>query len=289
MKIFVLGGTGSIGSAVVQTLLERNHQVFALGRTSAARKSLEQAGATPVKGDLENPADWIDVCNNVDGIVHAAAVWGDQMGSIDSLVVEAILSQLQSDDTTKTFVYTGGCWLYGETGDSVATENSPFKPLASFAWSIPTIQSVLTATHVKGIVIHPAMVYDRNGGVFDHIFADAKNLGYVRVVHGENVRWPLIHRMDLAQLYALLLEQGERGDVYNAVTNHGVTIGSITRAIASRLGIEKDPVIVETQAAIGEIASYAEGYALDQQMSGEKARSKLGWQPRYEDLFAEIS
>ena len=69
MKIFVLGGTGSIGSAIVQTLLERNHQVFALGRTSAARNSLEQAGATPVKGDLENPADWIDVCNNVDGIV----------------------------------------------------------------------------------------------------------------------------------------------------------------------------------------------------------------------------
>ena len=133
------------------------------------------------------------------------------------------------------------------------------------------------------------MVYDRNVGVFDHIFDDAKNLGYVRVIHGENVRWPLIHRMDLAQVYALLLEQGKRGDVYNAATNHGVTIGSVTRAIASRLGIEKDPVIVDTEAAKGEIAIYTEGYAIDQQMSGEKARSEPGWQPRYEDLFAEIS
>ena len=36
--------------------------------------------------------------------------------------------------------------------------------------------------------------------------------------------------MDLAQLYALMLEQGKQGDVYNAAVIHGVPIGMITRA-----------------------------------------------------------
>ena len=289
MKILVLGGTGSIGGAVVQVLQDRNHEVFALGRTAEACKLLQQAGATPVKGDLKDPAHWIDTCDDVDGIVHAAAVWGDQMGSVDRQTVEAILSRLQSGGKPKAFVYTGGCWMYGETGDLVATEDTPFNPLASFAWAVPTIQSVLTATDIRGMVIHPAMVYERDGGVFERVFEDAKNLGYVRVVGSENVRWPLVHRLDLAQAYALMLEQGEHGDVYNIATNHGVSIGALTRAIANRLGIESDPVLYDTKKAMTEIGSWAEGYALDQQMSGAKARSVLGWRPKYEDVFTEIS
>lgn len=289
MKLLILGGTGSIGAAIVQVLQNRDHEVLALGRTPEACALLRRAGATPVKGDLKNPTKWIDVCDSVDGVVHAAAVWGNQMGSIDRQVVDAVLSRLQLGDLTKAFVYTGGCWLYGETGNTVATEDSEFAPLASFAWSVPTIKRVLSASSVRGMVIHPAMVYERDGGVFEHIFEDAKNLGYVRVIRGENIRWPLVHRMDLAKVYALMLERGKQGDVFNAATNHGVSIGKTTRAIASRLGINSSPVVCDTKTAIREIGSWADGYALDQQMSGEKARLQLGWRPEYKDVIAEIS
>ena len=146
MKIFVLGGTGSIGGAVVNTLKERNHDEFALGRTPEACKLLQLAGAIPVQGDLKDPSRWIDICDSVDGVVHAAAVWGDQMGNIDRQTIEAVLPRLRSDERTKAFVYTGGCWLYGETGNSVATEDSAFNPLASFAWTIPSIELVLSTT-----------------------------------------------------------------------------------------------------------------------------------------------
>ena len=289
MKVLVLGGTGSIGGAIVDILQERNHDVFALGRSPEACKLLECAGATPVTGDIENPCNWIDICDSIDGVVHAAAVRRDKMGTIDRQVVEAVLSRLSSEASPKAFIYTGGCWLYGETGNSIATEETIFNPLASFAWTIPTMQSVLSAKFVRGMVIHPAMVYERDGGVFEHIFEDAKKLGYVRVIRGEHVRWPLIHRMDLARLYVSMLEQGKHGNVYNGATNHGVTIGEITRTIAKRLGIDSDPVVLDTKTAIREIGSWAEGYAIDQQMSGEKARIQLGWCPDYEDIISEIA
>ena len=62
MKILITGGTGSIGSAVVEVLNRRNHEVFALGRTIEACELLNRAGASPVQGDLKNTANWIDVC-----------------------------------------------------------------------------------------------------------------------------------------------------------------------------------------------------------------------------------
>jgi nucleoside-diphosphate-sugar epimerase len=289
MKVLLLGGTGSIGGAVLRVLLDHGHEVFALGRSPQSREALKNAGAVPVEGDLQDPGKWIDCVDGVDGIIQAAAVWGDVMDEIDRRFVEVLLDNLKNDSSQKAFIYTGGCWLYGETGDAVATETTPFMPPASFSGAIPTVQMVLSSACVRGMVIHPAMVYERNGGVFSHIFEDAENLGFVQVIGGENVRWPLIHRDDLAQLYALMLEKGKQGDVYNAAANDGVTIGTITRAIATRLGIESEPVVLDVEGAKVRIGSWAEGYAIDQQMSGQKARQVLGWCPEHEDVIADVS
>lgn len=292
MNILVLGGTGSIGGAIVEVLLQRGHQVCALTRSQHSHNAVVAMGAVAIDGDIEHPDCWIDTIDRVDGVVHAAAAWGDTEGGIDAVLVDAILTRAQTarpGNTRLAFIYTGGCWLYGNTGDHVATEESPLVPLASFSWCIPEMDKVLRSPHVRGMVIHPAMVYERNGGVFEPVFNDAAKLGYVRIVHNESVRWPLVHRIDLAALYALMLERGKAGDVYNGATNDGVPIGVLTRSIATRLGITADPQICSVETAIQSMGSWADGYALDQQMSGAKARSALGWAPVHEDPIAVIS
>jgi nucleoside-diphosphate-sugar epimerase len=289
MRVFVLGGTGSIGSAVVQVLQERGHKVLALGRSSEACQLLREAGAIPIDGNMRDPMKWVDIVDNVDGVIQAAAVWGNEMGDVDCRAVEVLLEAMRHRDSAKSFVYTGGCWLYGETGDVVATEKTPLNPIASFAWAIPAMQMILSASHVRGMVIHPAMVYERNGGVFRHFFEDAKQLGYIRVIGGEHVRWPLVHRMDLAGLYVLMIEKGKQGDVYNAAAIEGVSVGAIVRTIANRLGIKTKPIVCDVERAMSSLGNWAEGYALDQQMSGRKAMAELGWYPEHTDVIADIA
>jgi len=197
MKILVLGGTGSIGSAVVKALVDKKHKVYSLGRTDKAIDVLQHAGAVAVKGDLKDPAKWVHLCDGMDGVVHAAAEWGDEMGIIDQQVTAEVLSRLQSSCKPRAFIYTGGCWLYGETGNSVATEESAFNPLPSFAWTIPSINKVISTSNVRGMVIHPAMVYERDGGVFERFVEDARNLGYVRIASprfGKAVRFDVRER-----------------------------------------------------------------------------------------------
>jgi len=289
MKVLILGGTGFIGGAIIPVLIKRGHEVFALSRSENSSELLKQSGAIPVKGDIQHPEKWMDFVKTVDGIIQVAAVWGDEMGDVDRGVIEALLDTLKDETSRKKFVYTGGCWIFGATGDVVAVESSPFDPLESFGWWVSNMEIVLNSSCIQGMVIHPAMVYDRNGGVFEHIFEDAENLGHVRVVGGESIRWPLVHRDDLAELYVLLLENGSRGDVYNGSTIEGMKIGTITRTIAKRLGIHTAPVICDIETAKAEMGWWADGYVIDQQMSGQKAKRELGWRPQHLDVIADIA
>ena len=158
MRVFVLGGTGVIGSAVVRELVRRGHEVCGLARSDAAAAKLREAGATPLAGDIATPERWSRRMPSVDAVIHSACDFDSAMGAIDLRLLERLLPALAAQPTRPRFIYTGGCWLFGATGDAIATEATSFCPLPAFAWMVPNLQSVLEATEVEGIVIHPAMV-----------------------------------------------------------------------------------------------------------------------------------
>src|SRR4051812_28576626 len=66
MSIMVTGGTGTVGSAVVQELQRRGEAVKVLTRDPAKLK--ESAGVTAVKGDLLDPASVRQVFAGIDRV-----------------------------------------------------------------------------------------------------------------------------------------------------------------------------------------------------------------------------
>ena len=290
MRVLVLGGTGTIGSAVVRELVARGHVVFGLARSGVSAAKLGQWGATPIAGDLASPSSWATGLPPLDAVIHAACGFNSEMGAIDQHLLDVLLAALASQPKRPRFVYTGGCWLFGPTGDTPATEQTPFNPLPAFAWMVPNLQRVLSAPEVEGIVIHPAMVYTPQGGVFQRFARDSRERDAIRVVGSEAVRWPLVHGEDLANLYALALQRAAAGSSYIGAAIEGLAVGMVARAIAKRFGTRRaEPEIVSTDSVATELGEWARGYALDQRLSSTRARCELGWQPRYLDPESEVA
>ena len=61
MRVFVTGGTGYIGSAVVSELVKAAHHVTGLARSAAKETELKNLGATPVRGDLRDASSFKDL------------------------------------------------------------------------------------------------------------------------------------------------------------------------------------------------------------------------------------
>jgi nucleoside-diphosphate-sugar epimerase len=289
VRVFVLGGTGLIGTAVVRELVGRGHELFGLARSGASVARLDHFGVTTFPGDIRSPDPWLARLPPCDAVIHMACDHGSDMGAIDRHLLDRLLPALAARRERPRFIYTGGCWLFGATGDAVATEAAPFRPLPAFAWMVPQLHRVLASPGVDGIVIHPAMVYAGEGGVFDR-FARAAAAGQpVPVVESEAVRWPLVHAADLAQLYALVLERGTPGESYMGAAIEGFSVGRIASAFARRyLTGHEAPLIVTSDAVAAQLGEWARGYALDQRLSGAKARRELGWEPRHLDPEGEI-
>jgi nucleoside-diphosphate-sugar epimerase len=290
LRVFVLGGTGSIGSALVRELVARGHDVWGLARSEVSAVKLNGIGATPVAGDMARPERWAGRLPHVDAVVHAACDFNTEMAATDRHLLDVLLPSLAAQPKKARFVYTGGGWLFGATGGDVATEETPFHPLPAFAWMVPQLQRILEAAEVDGIVIHPAMVYTPAGGVFVRFARDAIEGDAVRVVESEEVRWPLVHSEDLANLYALALEHAPARSSYIGAATEGLAVGRIARGFAKRFGMRRlEPEIIPAHAIAAELGAWAKGYALDQRLSGAKARRDLGWRPKHLDPEGEIA
>jgi len=290
MRVLVLGGTGSIGRPVVRELVRWGHVVVALARSDVSANKLAGLGALPISGDIATPDRWLPALPTLDGVIHAAAAFSTNDETVERSLLRALLPFLSATAQNAKFIYTGGCWLFGPTGETVATEDTPFAPLSALAWGVSHSRLVLDTPGIHPIVIHPAMVYEPCGGVFARLHTDAIERDAVRVVGSESVRWPLVHSEDLASLYRLALEGSAPGDSYIGAAIEGLPVGQIARSFARRFGTRRpDPEIVSEDTIAAELGEWARGYGLDQRQSGDKARRHLGWEPKHLDPESEIA
>ena len=287
----MLGGTGSIGASVVGALTARRYEVLGLARSDSSAHTLRSLGARPVRGNIRSPDTWANIAESVDAVIQVVGDFTADADPIGRNLIATLLRRIdaRSSGPPPAYIYTGGCWLYGTTGDRVATEDSPLNAPAEWAWSIDHLRMVLEAPQVRGIVIHPAMVYERDGGVLAYFREDLSTLGRVRVFGNENIRWPMVHRADIGELYALALERAPRGASYNGAAVDSITVGALARAMARRAGVEPTPLVRSIDEGVAELGEWVRGYAIDQRMSGAKARRDLRWLPLHTDPLADLS
>jgi nucleoside-diphosphate-sugar epimerase len=285
MRVFLTGATGYIGSAVAERLRAAGHQLTALARSDASAAKLESAGIQPIRGDFSDPKSVGSAADAADGVISLATTYDP---AIDGPAIDAILEALAGSN--KPFIYTSGIWSHGDTGGKVVDETSPPNPAELVRWRQKVEQRVLDGARrgIRSVVIRPAIVYGRGGGIPAGFVDSARKEGAARYVGTGRNRWPLVHVDDLADLYLLALEKAPPGTLLLGVHGPSRPVSEIAAAASRGAGAGGRTVATPLEEARKKIGAYADALALDQQASGRRAQELLGWKPRRPDALEDL-
>jgi nucleoside-diphosphate-sugar epimerase len=285
MKVFLTGATGYIGSAVAERLLAAGHQLTALARSDASVTKLQAAGIQPVRGDFSDPKSVGAAARAADGAMSMATTYDP---AIDGPAIDAILDALAGSN--KPFIYTSGIWSHGDTAGRVVDETSPANPAELVKWRQVVEDRVLQGAKrgIRTIVIRPAIVYGRGGGIPAGFVESAQKEGAARFVGtGEN-RWPVVHVDDLADLYLLALEKAPPNTLLLGVSGPSRRVKEIAAAASRGAGGGGQTVAWPLEQARAKLGAYADALVLDQQASGRRAQELLGWRPYRPGVLEDI-
>jgi nucleoside-diphosphate-sugar epimerase len=288
MQVFLTGATGYIGSAVGEALIKAGYAVVGLARSDDQVRLMAAQGLGAHRGDLRDPASLAEGARNADAVIHTALAAAADTGQVDRAAVEAIIGSLLQFN--RPFIYTSGCWVVGNTGDKRVDEDTPVAPTPLVAWRPANERLVLEAARhgVQGIVLRPAMVYGRGGGLVASFVQSAREHGAARVIgNGEN-RWTFVHLDDLAGLYVRAL-QAAAGTLLFAAHGPAIRVRDVAEAASRAAGADGRVETVPIEEARKTMGPLADALALDQQISGERAERVLGWRPQAPSVLEELA
>ncbi|MEW2295608.1 SDR family oxidoreductase [Streptomyces sp. NPDC006743] len=288
MHVFVTGGTGTIGSAVVAELLGNGHTVLALARSDASAHTLESAGAKVLRGDLADVGVLRSGAAQCDGVINLA--FGRDYSSPDALAravaeesaaLAAFGQELIGSDRPVVTV-SGTPWVPGRA----STEADPLPtdgPVGGRGRSVTALLDLAERGLRSMAVRMPRTVHNRGQGGFAGLLAEAARRTGVAGYPGDGTqRWPAVHALDAAVLFRLVLESAPAGTSWHAVADEGDAVRDIATVIGRRLGLPVEQVPQETFGPFGPI------FAMDQPASGARTRDALGWQPAHPALLEDL-
>lgn len=281
MRVFVTGGSGYVGSAVVEELARAGHAVTGLARSPAAAERLEERGAVPVAGELSHPEAWAGAAAGCDAIVHLAQDGGaGDRRAADRATLRALVDG--AGPSLRSYVYTSNAFVLGDQGPGVLGEDDdlPREPQWG-AWRLDSEGDVLAAATgaLATAVIRPGQVYGGDGGTLPLLWESAADAGAAMQVGDGGNRWSMVHRGDLARLYRRVIETGARG-IFHGVDGAPLTVAELTRLASEAAGADGRTNVVPLDDARRDWGGFADMLALDVGVVPVRARG-LGWEPAY--------
>lgn len=288
MRVFVTGGTGTIGSAVVPELIAGGHTVLALARSGSSERALKSAGAEVLRGGIADLGILRAGAAQSDGVISLAFSpgYGSPEGLAAAIAEEsaavAALGEALAGSGRPVVTVSGTPWVAGRA----ATEEDPLPlegPVAGRARSVSALLDLSSRGVRASAVRMPRTVHNQGKGGFAGLLTErARRTGVVGYPGDGAQRWPAVHALDAAVLFRLALESAPAGTAWHAVADEGDAVRDIAAVIGRRLGLPAASVPAETFGPFGPI------FAMDQPASAARTREALGWQPAHPSLLDDL-
>jgi nucleoside-diphosphate-sugar epimerase len=288
MRVFITGGTGLVGSAVISELIGHGHTVTALARSGASAQAAEALGAQTLRGSIADLEVLRAGAAQVDGVIHLA--FANDFSSTEALSI-AIGEESAALSTLGEALIGSGRPLVTVSGTPrvpgrASTEFDPVPtegPVGGRGRSVTAVLGLATQGVRSSAVRLPRTVHNNGRGGFAGLLTNIARQTGVSGYPGDGAqRWPAVHALDAAALFRLVLEQAEAGTSWHGVADEGDKVSDIAAVIGRRLGRPVASVPAETYGPLGPI------FAADQPSSSAETRRVLGWEPKHPSLLDDL-
>lgn len=290
MRVFVTGGTGFVGSAVITDLLDAGHSVLALARSQESADKLISVGAEPVVGALEDREVLQSAADRADAVIHTAfdnsnVLRFRRVGRIEKAALRSMGEVLRGDD--RPIVAAGG-FAPVIAQSSFFTELDAASPKAGpVGRNVERTIMELTDDGVNASIVRLPIVHgDDDHFTLPRFIETARKRGAAGYVGDGANRMPAVHNVDAATVFRLAAERAVPGSRYHAVAEEGVPYRGIAEVIGRRLGIPTVSLSpLRARRHFGLYAAYAQS---DGPASSTITRDQLGWQPSGPKLLDDL-
>lgn len=289
MRIFLTGATGFIGRSILQELQKSGYEVIGLARSDSSAEVLTALGVDVFRGDLQNLESLRSGAAKSDAVIHTAfnhdfSRFKDSCED-DRKAIQALGSALVGSD--KKLIVACGMTAFNagrSTEEKDASVPSSEFPRAATAEAVNVLRKLGVNTSLIRI---PPMVHDESkqgmASYLMNIAIKSGESGYIE--DGEN-RIPAVHRLDVANLFKLVLEKGASNSTYHAISEEGLSTKKIATTIGNKLNL---PIVRKSkEEGIKYFGWLFKLMTMDLPASSNFTMQELGWKPKKVGLLTDI-
>ena len=269
MRIIVTGGTGFIGRALVNELVENGHSVTVLSRNALKARMLLPSSATCIDWNPRSVGIWSEVFQGADAVINLAGEpiaegrWTQARKDLirDSRVsvTKAVVDGLRSHATQScVLVNASGIGYYGPSNGISINETvgagTGFLSDLCVEWEREARRA--EDCGVRVVRLRLGMVLERDGGALPKMVLPFRFfLGGPIMPGSQWISW--IHRRDVIGLIQWALMNPRVSGAVNAVSLDPVTMRTFTRALGNVLNRPSWLPVPESlvRAGLGELGS----------------------------------
>ena len=291
MKIFVIGGTGLVGSYLLPRLVDAGNKVYTLTRSESKIEKIKKLGAYGILGDIRHPQLFKNnIPQNLD-IIVLLAMPSVKPGSRMTRKRKAELREETNDFFRNSMelavYYNVPVILPG--GTSYKTEK---KEIADETWPILRIGLTEIGSDTDKMVNHAIktnnpkiiqLIYGKiygNGGLFRFMY-NMMEKGRSKIIGRGNNYIPNIHASDAANAIIKAIERMPTGEKFIIADDTPVTQKDFTIYMAELMNKKRPGKIPGFIIKLILGKDFYEIVQMNCTVSNEKAKRILGWHLEY--------